>query len=103
LKGLGKLIRKKTEHGRDPYFTVIERGCRSPVKDYKLDSDFIYNMTRGKFTMRQPQSRNNNKLSETEIRFFPDSRHTYPIGGFPRCLMDDEKSQASRGSMKGTT
>jgi hypothetical protein len=96
LEELGKLIREKAQHDRDAYFSVCEYCYQSSTKEYKIDSDFIHNMTRGKFNMPQLQFRIKNKLSETEIRFSLNSRHTYPISGFPRCLVDDEKSQTSR-------
>lgn len=46
--------------------------------------------------MRPLKIKIRNKLSETEIRFSLNSEYDYPISGFPRCLVDDEKDKASK-------
>lgn len=53
-------------------------------------------MTWGNFVMRPLKIKIRNKLSETEIRFSLNSEYDYPIRGFPRCLVDDEKDKASK-------
>jgi hypothetical protein len=37
-----------------------------------------------------------NKLSEIEIYLTLNEEHSFPISGFPRCLVDDDKEKTSQ-------
>jgi len=94
LQELGKLIREKTNHDREPYFAV-RSGSKKPPETHMLDPAFIHDMTRGKFAAPLLTIEIENKLSETEMHFSLTPEYNYPISGFPRCLIDDEKIQTS--------
>jgi hypothetical protein len=74
---------------------VREQGSRKPAETHKLGTDFIHNMTRGKFAAPLLSIEIENKLSETDIHFSLNSEFNYPISCFPRRLIDDDKIQSS--------
>lgn len=95
LQELGKLIRDKVgANNETPFFTVHERDVESKL--CALDHDNIYEMARGRFKLRSQMIEVRNKLSESEISFALDDDQSYPISGFPRCLIDDDKEYTSQ-------
>jgi hypothetical protein len=93
MEELGMLIRERTDHDRNPSFSVQERGSSQPILQHEVDLDTIYAMTRGRFVMPTITVQLQNKLAETEICFSLKSGHAHPISAFPRCLVDDDKGK----------
>jgi hypothetical protein len=97
MEELGMLIRERTGHDRNPFFSIQERGSSRPLIQHEIDSDLIYAMTRGRFVMPPVTVQLHNKLSETEMCFSLKPGHSHPISAFPRCLVDDDKGKTRMG------
>lgn len=89
----------------NPFFLIYEKGSRKVSRRNtnlrEMTPDIIYKMMdSGIFDMRQMQIGLENKLSETEILFCFNQTESFPISGFPRCLLRDEREQSSKSYKK---
>lgn len=95
LQELGKLIRDKVGiNNGTPVFSFHEGDNADDL--CALDHNTVHDMARGKFKLRTQVIKVQNKLWESEIRFTMSKTHSYPISGFPRFLIDDDKENTSQ-------
>ena len=96
MQELGRLIRNRSYHEKNPFFLVREKGTNGKVESRDITPDIIGKMiNHGKFTMRKMTIQLRNKLSDVEIYLFLNDEQQHPISGFPRCLFNDENDKAS--------
>ncbi|PVI00816.1 hypothetical protein DM02DRAFT_592134 [Periconia macrospinosa] len=101
-KELGRLIKDKGFVERSPFFLICERHSREHAQIRELSPEILYKMIyEGKFDMGKINITLENKLSDTEIYLCINENESFPISGFPRCLFQDERDQASTYSFTG--
>jgi hypothetical protein len=94
---LGKFFQKKLMSGRTVAFVIKQREQTASEENmFKITDSVVNGMTkRGQFELLT-SIHVNNKLSQVEILLYTDHNHSYPISGFPRLLIKDERQSSCK-------
>ncbi|KAH7122438.1 hypothetical protein B0J11DRAFT_437907 [Dendryphion nanum] len=96
MKELGKLLRDKGYHDKNPSFQVCERYSGRTNQTRDITPDIVSNMVAcGRFHFRRMEIPLQNKLYEVEIWLDLNGDHRHLISAFPRRLSEDSNERIS--------
>ena len=97
ISELGKLLRNKSERGKELFFVIQEEHRGRHAKKVCITNDVIERMVRKcQFKMSGIIVEHSNQLAITEILLDFGNTDIYPISRFPRSLLQDEVSRTSK-------
>jgi hypothetical protein len=94
---LGKFIFEKVGVAREACFLISEQGQPGSHTTVKLDTEILERMIRDReFQLKQIRIPVSNEIYKTwiELQFAPEQ--SFPISGFPRCLIPSTRRSKGR-------